>query len=66
MYTKEETTLYLFVPGQPEYELLPTSKHKFSIKALEGFKVEFVESEDGSIKEVLMVQPNGTFKATRK
>ncbi len=41
-------------------------KHKFFIKTLEGFKVKFIEAEDASIKEVLMIQPNGTFKATRK
>ena len=66
VYTKIGNTLYLFVPGQPEYELLPTSKHKFSFKALEGFKVEFVESEEGAVNEVIIIQPNGTFKAKRK
>ena len=64
-YTKNEKTLYLFVTGQPEYELLATNKHKFSFKTLEGFKVEFVEGEDSSINEVIIYQPNGTFKATR-
>lgn len=66
VYIKNETKLYLFVQGQPEYELLATDKHKFSFKTLEGFKVEFVESDDGSITEVLLIQPNGTFKASRK
>ncbi|MTI40918.1 serine hydrolase [Fulvivirga lutimaris] len=66
VYIKNENTLYLFVTGQPEYELLPTAKHKFSFKTLEGFKVEFLESDDKSIDEVLVIQPNGTFKAKRK
>ena len=66
VYLKNEKTLYLFVAGQPEYQLLPTGKHKFSFKALEGFKVEFLESDDESINEVMLIQPNGTFKATRK
>jgi hypothetical protein len=66
VYIKSENVLYLFVAGQPEYELLATAKHKFSFKILEGFKVEFLEAEDGSINEVMLVQPNGTFKATRK
>ncbi len=65
-YLKNENTLFLFVAGQPEYELLATEKNKFSFKALEGFKVEFVESADKNINEVLMIQPNGTFKAKRK
>jgi CubicO group peptidase (beta-lactamase class C family) len=66
VYTKNEDTLYLFVAGQPEYELLATAKHKFSFKTLEGFKVEFLEAENGAINEVMLVQPNGTFKATKK
>ena len=66
VYIKNESKLYLFVKGQPEYELLATAVHKFSFKTLEGFKVEFVESEDNSINEIVLIQPNGTFKAARK
>ncbi|MGB5378646.1 serine hydrolase [Muriicola sp.] len=66
VYIKNEDTLYLFVPGQPEYELLATAKHKFSFKILEGFKIEFLEGENGAINEVNVIQPNGTFKASRK
>ncbi len=58
--------LYLFVPGQPEYELFPTASNKFSIKALDGYKIEFVKDEKGAFNEVLFIQPNGTFKAKRK
>jgi len=64
-YIKNENTLYLFVAGQPEYELLPTAKHKFALKILEGFKLEFYEDDKGKVNEVLMIQPNGSFKATR-
>ena len=32
---------------------------------LEGFKVEFIET-DGTITEVKFIQPNGTFVGTRK
>lgn len=65
VFTKGET-LFLFVPGQPEYEMIATEKHKFSFKSLEGFKVEFIESADQSIQELKMIQPNGTFTAKRK
>ncbi|MEM5564552.1 serine hydrolase [Psychroserpens sp. AS72] len=65
VYIKKDV-LYLFVKGQPEYEQIATSKHKFSFKTLEGFKVEFLESEDGTIGEIKMTQPNGTFVAKRK
>ncbi|WP_411767112.1 serine hydrolase [Winogradskyella sp. A3E31] len=66
VYIKNENTLYVFVPGQPEYELLPTAKHRFSFKALEGFKVEFIEDDDLSINKVKFIQPNGTFIANKK
>ncbi len=65
-YLKNENTLYIFVAGQPEYELLPTAKHKFTLKILEGFSLEFFENENGTINELLMIQPNGSFKAKRK
>ncbi|MFN3755138.1 serine hydrolase [Flavobacterium sp.] len=65
-YIKNEDKLFLFVPGQPEYELLATDKHKFSFKTLEGFKVEFVEEADKTIKNVILIQPNGKFTAKRK
>ena len=65
IYLKGGNTLFLFVPGQPEYELFSTGTHKFSIKNLEGFKLEFMEGEKG-ISDVNFIQPNGTFKATKK
>ena len=64
-YIKDENVLYVFVPGQPEYALLPTAEHKFNFKTLEGFKVEFIEKE-GTIIEVKFIQPNGTFVGKRK
>jgi CubicO group peptidase (beta-lactamase class C family) len=66
VYTKNDDTLYLFVAGQPEYELLATSEHHFSFKILEGFKVEFLPDADGTINEMTLIQPNGTFKTTKK
>jgi len=66
VYIKNDKTLYLFVPGQPEYELVPVGANKFVIKILEGYKVEFTADEKGNINGLLFIQPNGTFKATRK
>ena len=65
IYIKDENVLYAFVPGQPEYELVATAAHKFNLKVLDGYKVEFLES-DGSFNEVKFIQPNGTFVAKRK
>ena len=65
-YIKEKNSLYLFIKGQPEYELLPKDKHKFSFKVLDGFKVEFIENKEGEIGEIKVIQPNGTFRAVKK
>lgn len=64
IYIKNDSVMYLFVPGQPEYELMPTEKHNFTFKAADGFKVEFLDSENG-ITEMNLIQPNGTFKAKK-
>ncbi|MBS1667761.1 MAG: serine hydrolase [Bacteroidetes bacterium] len=63
---KNNKTLTLFVPGQPEYELVPVDKNKFSIKSLTGFTVQFNVNDKNEITELLSIQPNGTFKAKRK
>jgi CubicO group peptidase (beta-lactamase class C family) len=60
IYIKDDK-LFLFVTGQPEYELIATDMNKFSFKAIEGFKVEFKEEEDGSVKEALLIQPHGNY-----
>ena len=59
-------SLYMFVAGQPEYEMIATDKHKFSFKAIDGYRLEFIESSDGSVTEMKVIQPNGTFVAKRK
>jgi CubicO group peptidase (beta-lactamase class C family) len=66
VYIKNEKTLYLFVPGQPEYELVPVDKDKFAIKTLQGFTIQFNVNSTGQVIEMLSIQPNGTFKAPRK
>lgn len=67
IYTKEnDTSLYISIPGQPERELISTGEHKFSIKTLEGFKTEFKNAENGVFNELILIQPNGTFKTVRK
>ena len=60
VYTRNQT-LYLFIKGQPEYELVPVGERKFEIKSLKGFSLEFEEAAAG----VKFIQPNGIFKATR-
>ncbi|MBS1934317.1 MAG: serine hydrolase [Bacteroidetes bacterium] len=63
---KDEKKLTLIVPGQPEYELVPVDKNKFNIKTLTGFTIQFNVDDKNEVTELLSIQPNGTFKATRK
>jgi CubicO group peptidase (beta-lactamase class C family) len=65
VYTKNNNTLFLLVPGQPEYEMIPTDQHKFTFKTLDGFKIEFL-LEAAKVVAASFIQPNGTFKATKK
>ena len=65
-YLKGEKILYAFIEGQPEYELVPIDKNKFALKILSGYTVLFEENEKGEIVSASFMQPNGTFKATRK
>jgi len=62
----KDGALRMTVPGQPEYELVPTDKDKFSLKGLSGFNVQFNLNDKGEVTELLSIQPNGTFKATKK
>lgn len=66
VYVKEQNSLYLFVPGQPEYELVFEEKNKFGLKIIKGYEVQFNLNDKGEVTELMLIQPNGTFKATRK
>ncbi len=66
VFVKAEKTLFLHVPGQPEYELQFLGSDKFSIKNLNGYKVTFDKDGAGKITSCSFIQPNGTFKAKRK
>ncbi len=63
---KGNDALTLTVPGQPTYDLVPTRGTSFDLKGLSGYSVEFKRGEDGSVKEVVIYQPNGTFVASRR
>jgi len=63
---KGEKTLFLFVPGQPEYQLVPYKGTEFNLKDLAGFSLEFIMDESGAVKEAKITQPNGVFTAKKK
>jgi hypothetical protein len=58
--------LYLFVPGQPEYELAYIGGNSFTIKSLTGFTIRFDTGTTGKIISLTSIQPNGKFTAKRK
>lgn len=66
VFVKGDATLMLYVPGQPEYELVAVAENEFKIKILEGFKVKFTLDGDGKVTSLSSIQPNGTFNAKRK
>ena len=65
VYTKGDK-LYLFVPGQPEYELAYIGGNNFTIKSLTGFTIRFDTDATGKIISLTSIQPNGKFTAKRK
>jgi len=65
-YIKGENSLYAFIEGQPEYELVASEKNKFFLKTLPDYKAVFEENEKGVIISVTFQQPNGNFKAIKK
>ncbi len=66
VYIRGDKTLMVLVPGQPDYEMLPVKPDLFNFKAISGFSVRFEKNDAGEVTALYFIQPNGTFKATRK
>ncbi|HEV2354526.1 MAG TPA: serine hydrolase [Puia sp.] len=62
----KEGKLFLFVTGQPEYELAYTGSNTFSIKTLTGFSIQFNTDDKGNVTSMTSIQPNGKFTAKKK
>ena len=58
--------LFVFVPGQPEYELVAVGNNKFDFKKIPGYAVVFEMNDKGTTSSLTFKQPNGNFKATKK
>jgi hypothetical protein len=65
-YIKGDNTLMVLVPGQPDYELVPTKKDEFDLKGVPGFSCKFNMDEKNEPISVSFIQPNGTFTAKKK
>ncbi|MBC3847539.1 S1 family peptidase [Winogradskyella echinorum] len=69
IYTKEnDTNLFFFLDGFPEFTFIPTKEHHFSSKTIEGFLLDFKNQENGVFKQLFITQPepDGILKAIRK
>jgi aminopeptidase N len=63
---KDDKTLYLVFPEQPETELVPLSKGKFGLKYMEEYSIEFTTSEKGEVTGMLMTTRDRQVKAPKK
>jgi hypothetical protein len=55
--------LMAIIPGQPNYELLPTCENEFTVKEMAGTTVRFVMDANNKVDEILMIHPYGAFSA---
>ena len=63
---RDEKTLSLTAPGQPDYELVPYKGTEFNLKGLQGYSLVFKTDAAGIVTEAVFHQPNGTFTAKKK
>jgi len=62
----KNNTLFVFVPGQTDYETVSVGNHTFNLIVAKGYSVVFEVDSNNNVLSMSFVQPNGTFKATRK
>jgi len=58
----KNNALWVFAPGQGEFELVPLSLNSFTIKGMQGYKLQFEMDGDKPLG-LTSTQPNGVFKA---
>ena len=62
----KDGSIRLSMPNQPLFELLPSGNDKFLLKDYPGIVAGFSTDMAGRVTELVLQQPNGTFKAKRK
>lgn len=58
----KDNALWVSAPGQGNFELAPLSPDIFSIKGLQGYKIQF-EMDGNKLLGLTSIQPGGTYKA---
>lgn len=61
----KNNTLFVLIPGQPEYEMVTLGNDKFALKIAQGYYVQF-DVKDDQVTQLTFIQPNGNFVAKRK
>lgn len=58
-------SLTAFIPGQPEYDLVPVIGDEFVLKQVKIICVKFLMDEKDNVIAAEFIQPNGVFEAKR-
>ncbi len=66
VYIKDNKSLTLLVPNQPEYELFFIGNNSFNFTKPAGYSVSFEVNKEGQTIGLILKQPNGNFKAVKK
>jgi len=66
LYLKGESTLVAYIPGQPEFELVPSGGTRFLVKNMSGYSVEFKMDAAGNVTEAVVTEPYGGFTARKR
>ncbi len=57
VYVKDNKTLFVSVPGQPDYEMVLLGHDKFPAKVLGGYYLQFGPPGAAKITEATFIQP---------
>lgn len=63
---RDNKTLFLSIPQQPEMELVSVSKNKFGIKFMDDYSVSFTLNDKGEVTDFLLSSSDEQAKATKK
>jgi hypothetical protein len=65
VFLKDEHTLSLAVPGQPDYELTPYKGNEFLVRGRSSMSVEFQRNASGTVVGIAVTMSDGVFRALK-
>jgi len=63
---KDNKTLTLTFPGQPEMELMPLSQTKFQVRFMEDYIIDFTTDSNNEVTSLLLTSNGEEIKASKK